>query len=501
MVEAQGEGVMRLSVLEEYTRTAAEPLKNARNGAAGALRNLNPAVTASRRLDLFTYNVGYLEGAELADQEEMLEFLRSNGFPVSPYFRFFGAIEPLIEEIERVAATRGELDFLIDGMVVKVADFATREALGYTHRFPRWEIAYKFEAEEITTIVRDVVWQVGRTGKLTPVAELMPVELAGVTIRRATLNNWGDIGRKNVRLGGRVWIRRSGDVIPEIMGAVEDPGLATREVKRPEACPDCGHPLTEKGAHIYCTNALACPPQLIARIVHYASRGALDIESFSDRTAELLYRELRMRDLADLYAIDREKLVRLEGFGQKKADNLLAAIERSKTPELHRFLYGLGIPNVGEKTAADLARHFGTLERIRSATREELTTLRDIGDVVAASVADFFADDGVRETLRRLEERGVRPRAASRAEAEGPLAGKTFVLTGTLPHLTRERAEKIIQRYGGRTAGSVSANTDYVLAGEKAGSKLEKALQLGVAVIGEEELLRMTGETIGEGGG
>ncbi|NLG36778.1 MAG: NAD-dependent DNA ligase LigA [Clostridiales bacterium] len=492
VVEVQGEGFMRLSALEEYNSTASDPLKNARNGAAGALRNLNPAVTAARKLDAFFYNVGYIEGATLRDQEQMLNFLRDNRLPVSPYFRAFDAIEPLIEEIEAAGAARGALDWLIDGMVVKVVDFGTREALGYTQKFPRWAVAYKFEAEEITTILRNIVWQVGRSGKLTPVAELDPVDLAGATVRRATLNNWGDIGRKRVRLGSRVWIRRSGDVIPEIMGSVDDPSLETREAQKPAVYPACGQPLHEKGAHIVCTNALACPPQLIARLVHYASRAALDIETFSDRTAELLYLELGMRDLADLYAIDREKLVGLPGFGEKKADNLLAAIERSRTPELARFLYGLGIPNVGEKTAADLARHFGTLARVQVATREELTALRDIGETVAASVTEFFADEGVRRTLARLKAAGVRPRPAEAAVREGALAGKTFVLTGTLPTLTRQQASELIERYGGRVSGSVSAKTDYLLAGDKPGSKLDRARELDVPVVTEDELIGMT---------
>ncbi len=488
-MEVQGECIMKLSVLDAYNKTSTEPLKNARNAAAGALRNLDPAVTAARKLDVFCYNVGYIEGKTLHDQTEMLAFLKENGFPVSPYVRWCETADEILTEIDLAEATRSSLDFLIDGMVIKATDFALREDLGYTEKFPRWAMAYKFAAEETTCIVEDVTWEVGRTGKLTPLAHVEPVEFAGVTVRKATLNNWDDIQRKRVGIGSRVSIRRSNDVIPEILGAV--PGdVPKAPVEKPTRCPQCGAHVEMRGAHLYCTNSLSCRPQIAARLSHYASRDAMDIETFSDKTAEQFIDAFGISTIPELYALTHEQLVALERFGHKKAQNLLNALEASKTRPLSAFLFALGIPNVGVKTARDLAKTFRSLERVRAATKDELLAIEDIGEIVADDIVTFFADPSINAQIDLLLERGVNPPEEEAQADEQPLSGMTVVVTGTLPTLSRRDAEGLIEQCGGKAAGSVSKKTSFVVAGEAAGSKLDKARALGVEVIDEAELLR-----------
>ncbi len=492
-MEVQGECIMRLSVLEEFNRNSDEPLKNARNAAAGALRNLDPKVTASRKLDIFCYNIGYIEGKELTNQREMLAFLAENGFPVSPYIRYCHTSEELKREIDLAEQTRGTLDFLIDGMVVKVTDFALRESLGATEKFPRWAMAYKFAAEETTSIVEEVTWEVGRTGKLTPLAHLSPVELSGATIQRATLNNYDDIQRKRIKVGSKVFIRRSNDVIPEILGAVPD-DTATQAIQKPTRCPVCGAHVEENGAHLFCTNSLSCRAQITLRLAHYASRDAMDIESFSDKTAEQLIEALGVTSIPELYALSKEQLVALERFGEKKAQNLLDAIEKSKTRPLSAFLFALGIPNVGSKTAKDLAKRFGTLKAVRTATREELIAIPDVGGIVADSILSFFDDSNISAQIDQLLSCGVSPQSEQAANTGSPIAGKTIVVTGTLPSLGRREAEALIEQNGAKAAGSVSKKTDYVLYGESAGSKLDKARELGVPLLTEAEFLSLIGE-------
>lgn len=487
-MEVQGECIMRLSVLEAYNKIAKEPLKNARNAAAGALRNLDPAVTAQRKLDCFCYNIGFIEGKTLSDQKQMLAFLKENGFPVSPYIHFGRQVEDFIACIEDTAEHRSELDFDIDGMVIKVTDFALREKLGFTDKFPRWAMAYKFAAEEATATVESVTWEVGRTGKLTPVAHLTPVELAGATVSNATLNNWDDICRKQVGIGSTVFIRRSNDVIPEILGAV--PGdVPASPVEKPVVCPSCGAHVEQRGAHIFCTNPLSCKPQIVSRLAHFASRNAMDIESFADKTAGVLWEKLNISTIPELYTLRRDRLLDLEGFGEKKASNLLTAIENSKTRPLSAFLFALGIPNVGVRTAKDLSKAFGTLDKVRHATREELLAIDDIGDIVADSILSFVCDPRISGQVDDLIAYGVSPTADVFSQKSTPIQGKTIVLTGTLPTLTRQQAEELILSHGGKAAGSVSKKTDYVLAGEAAGSKLVKAQTLGIPVIDEETFL------------
>lgn len=501
-IEVQGEGVMFLSVLEQYNKTAQEPLKNARNAAAGALRNLNPQTTAERKLDAFIYNVGYSDNIQFASHQDMIAFLKANYFKVNDFTRYCSTIEEATEILDQVAGLRQSFDYLIDGTVIKLTDMRTREVLGYTDKFPRWAVAYKFEAEEAATTLLSVSWELGRTGKLTPVAKVEPVELAGVTVQNCTLNNLGDIERKGLKqgLGTLVYIRRSNDVIPEILGKVSEEEQGG-EIAAPETCPACGSTLEWRGAHLFCPNKYGCRPQLIGRIAHFASRDAMDIETFSEKTAEQLYDERNVRDPSDLYELTFEQLVGLERFGDKKARNLLEALEKSKDRDLSSFLFALGIPNTGKTTTKVLADHFLTLEGVMQAGSEELQQLPDIGGTVADSIVSFFQDTAMRASVDKMLRLGVAPKAAEpvvrpvAGEGGGFFAGKTVVLTGTLQTLSRDEAGKLLEAAGAKITGSVSKKTDVVVAGEAAGSKLTKARDLGIMVIdSEEELLRLLGQ-------
>ena len=483
-LEVQGECIMRLSTLESYNKTAKEPLKNARNAAAGALRNLDPAVTAERRLDAFFYQIGTIDDAPYASQPGMLDFIRENGLPVSPYLGSPKSREELLDCIRHIEEERPNLDFLIDGVVIKVGDFALREQMGFTDKFPRWAVAYKFHAEESVTTLNDVTWELGRTGKLTPLAHVEPVDFYGVTVRRATLNNWGDIQRKKVAVGAPVWIRRSNDVIPEIMGRVGEPSDTERPVVKPTHCPACGSILVERGAHLFCLNRESCRPQAVARLAHFSGRDAMDIDGFSEKTAEQLYDSMDVRDPADLYHLTREDVLTLDGFKEKKADKLIAALEKSKDCPLDAFLFAIGIPNIGRKTARDLAQAFGSLDKVMAASAEELVAIPDVGDIVAQSVTEFFSFDENRRMIDRLISAGVTVQESA-AKAEGVLSGLSVVVTGTLPSLSRKEAEELIRQHGGTAASSVSRKTAFVVAGEAAGSKLDKANKLGIPVLDE----------------
>lgn len=495
-MEVQGEGIMRLSELKKYNETAAEPLKNARNAAAGALRNLDPQVTASRHLDAFFYQIGYIEGKSFETQQDMLAFMKENGLNISPFVRPAQTIGEALEAVHEIEQKRETLDFLIDGATIKITDMRTREVLGTTDKFPRWSIAFKFPAQETVTKLLKITWEVGRTGKLTPLAHLAPVDICGVTVKRATLNNYDDICRKRVRIGSEVWVRRSNDVIPEIMGVVWDgegeaPGT---DIQPPTVCPACGGELVklrEDGVHLFCLNRTSCRPQAIARMAHFASRQGMDIETFSTRTAGLFYDELGVRSAADLYHLDREKLVALKGFGEKKAEKLFAELEKSKDCELDAFLFAIGIPNIGKKTAYDLMAHFGTLEALMGASEQELEDVEDVGGIVAASITEYFADEENRRFVNRLLEAGVHPQMHAQQDAGTLFEGMTFVLTGTLPTLSRAQAQEMIRKNGGKATGSVSKKTSIVLAGESAGSKLDKARELGVRIIDEAQFLQM----------
>ncbi len=481
--EAQGEGIMRLSALKKYNETAAEPLKNARNGVAGAIRNLDPKVTAARNLDIIFYNVNYIEGKDIDSQRDSIAFLKENGFKTEMLF-VSGNMEEIIGRINSV--DRKALDFLIDGMVIKVDDMRLRERLGYTDKFPRWAMAYKFEAEETTTVLKDVVWNVGRTGKLTPLAVLEPVELCGATVSRATLNNYGDIVRKKVKKGSRVFVRRSNDVIPEILGVAEDNGGS--EIVKPEVCPACGTLLVESGALLYCPNENGCPPQITGRIEHFVSKDCMDIRGISEKSVAQLYEKLGVRSVTDLYYLKAEDVAGLEGYKDKKIENFISSVEKSKSVPLDRFINALGIENVGKKTARDLALRFKSISALMNADRETLLEIEDIGEIVADSIMSYFGKHGA--LIEKFREIGIDPKI-ERQDAAGVFSGKKFVLTGTLPSYTRAEATKLIESAGGEVMSSVSKETDFVLAGDNAGSKLEKARQKGIKIISEKEFISL----------
>lgn len=491
VLEVQGEGIMRLSALAEYNSDpTVTPLKNARNAAAGAIRNLDPAETAKRRLEVVCYNVNYIEGRRFESGSEMMAFLKEQKFKVSDMYVLADDQKTVFDTLDKIESVRPSLDFLIDGAVVKADDFSMREELGYTEKFPRWAMAFKFAAEEMTTVVRDVIWQVSRTGKLNPLAVLDPVDIGGVTVSRATLNNISEIRRKDIRIGSRVFVRRSNDVIPEITGVAEQPEDAV-EIEVPAVCPACGSPVEVRGVFAYCTDSEACEPALVSRFAHFVCRDAMDIEGLSDKTLELLYSEGKIRDFADLYSLCADDLTDLEGFKDKKIANILAAIAASKHTELKRFLFAIGIPGIGKKAAAQLADAFGTLEAARAAKEEELLALDDFGDVMAKNVIAFWNDPLRAAEVDRLIAAGITFEQKERTE--GAFSGKKVVLTGSLARFTRSEAKKLIEERGGEVADGVSAKVNLVIAGEAAGSKLEKAKKLGIEIIDEQKFVEMLG--------
>lgn len=482
--ELQGEGIMRLSALEKYNREHPKDiLKNARNAAAGAIRNLDPKVTAQRNLDVVFYSNGYEEGLQVHSQTQLVKFLQENGMLTNYVFKRAKTFEEVKAVINYIGEKRSSFDFLIDGVVIKINDFAVREKLGYTDKFPKWAIAYKFDAEQVTTRLNQVEWQVGRTGKLTPIGKLDAVELCGATIRRATLNNFGDILRKKLKTNALVFVRRSNDVIPEVLGAAEEGG---EEIVKPTVCPACGFPLQEVGANLYCVNAENCRPQIVARLSHYCEKGACDIEGLSDKTVNLMVDKLDVRSVADLYRLTKEQLLTLEGFKDKKAQNVVDAVEKSKNVALPQFIYALGLDNVGTVTAKDLAAMFGSVDNLQKATMEQLTSIDGIGDVVAEGIAQYFKESQNLEIIRQLKEAGINPQMHLQ-EKKGPFLGKKVVLTGSLSHYTRSEASKIIESLGGEVSSTVSKTVNLVVAGEDAGSKLQKAQSLGIEIIDEQQ--------------
>ena len=490
-LEIHGEAIMTTEAFEKYNSEAETPLKNLRNGAAGALRNLNVAETAKRNLSAFFYDVGYKEGAPFKTYMEMLNFIKTKGFPRDDYIRECTTLDEIQKEIDYIRDIRFDLNYDIDGLVIAIDDIRTRELLGYTVKFPKWAIAYKFEAQEATTKLLDVEWNVGRSGRVSPTAILDPVELAGVTVKRATLNNMDDIARKGVRLGAEVFVRRSNDVIPEIMGVVPESLEGTKEIEEPKVCPACGAHLVHEGVHIYCENTLGCKPQMVKTIVHFAGREAMNIAGFSEKTAEQLFEKLDIRDISDLYKLEYEKLLDLDKFGPKKAQNLLDAIEKSKDCTLEAFLYSLGIPNVGVKTAKDLVKRFESLENLEKATFEELVSVQDVGDIVARSIIEFFKEERTLKVINELLSLGVNPHYEKKEVLESPFMGKTVVVTGTLENYSRTSIKEKLESLGAKVSGSVSKKTDFVIAGEAAGSKYDKAKSLGVTILSEEEFENM----------
>lgn len=488
LLEVQGEAVIRLSVLEEYNKTAKEQLKNARNAAAGAIRNLDPKVTAERKPEILFYNVNYMGEGELDTQVAHFEFLKENGFKVFPFLRVCQTEEEVVAAIEEIEVARKTLDVLTDGAVVKLNDARVREDIGYTDKFPRWAIAYKFEAEEAETVVKAVRWQVGRTGKLTPLAEVEPVDLGGATVRKATLNNLGDIVRKNVKINSRVLIRRSNEVIPEILGCIEHTEGSV-EVEKPERCPFCGGEIAEVGANLFCTNR-ACKPRIVATLTHFASKGAMDIEGLSEATATLMYDTLGVTRPSGIYSLTAEDLAKLDGFKDKKISNLLAAIDKSRKIPLDRFIFALGVDGVGKVASKALAEHFESVENLRRASEEELVGLDDIGEVTARAITGWFADEYNKTELAALTAQ-ITVEFKKKGDSSGIFGGQSVVLTGSLSEFTRSEAQKIIEENGGVCQSSVTGKTTLVIAGEAAGSKLAKAQKLGIKVIDEAQFKEM----------
>ena len=486
----QGEGMMTNKNFELYNRTAVEKLKNPRNAAAGAIRNLDPKETAKRNLDYFCYSILLCEGENFETQQQMHEFLIKNGFQTGNYFKICKNVQEIIHCINEIDVVKIKLDVMIDGMVIKINNVLPREKIGWTAKFPKWALAYKFEAQEATTILKKVTWQVGRSGRVTPIAELEPVELAGATIKRATLNNIDDIRRKDVYENSRVFIRRSNEVIPEIMGLAEK-FENSKEINEPLICPSCHQKLTKKTPLLFCTNHKDCPDQVVDRLVHFASRDAFNIEGLSDKTCYQLFKELNVKSPCDLFDLNKENLLKLDKFKDKKAENLIKSIQNSKIIEFYRFLNALGIGEVGVKTAKDLAKFFTTFEKLKSAGLDDILQVKDIGPIIAQNIVEYFKNEENLKEIECLFAKGIEIKETNSEIQNNKFENLTFVITGTLSQ-PRDFYIDIIEKLGGKVTGSVSKKTDYVLVGEDAGSKLDKARELNIKTLNEEEFMNLT---------
>jgi DNA ligase (NAD+) len=499
MLEVRGEVFMPLAGFERFNSEAAargeKPYINPRNAAAGSLRQLDPRMTAARPLDLFIYGIGYVEGGELPTHHgAMLQQLRRWGFKICPQSRVVESIEGCLEYYRSMGEARAMLPYQIDGVVYKVDDVDLQRRLGFVSRAPRWAIAHKFPAEEALTTIRGIEFQVGRTGALTPVARLQPVFVGGVTVSNATLHNMGELTRKDVRVGDTVVIRRAGDVIPEVVRvSPERRPAGAILVELPAVCPVCGSPVVreEDQAVARCTGGRICAAQRREEIKHFASRRALDIQGLGDKLVDQLVERDWVRTPADLFDLEQAQLATLDRMGEKSAQKLHAAIASAKHTSLPRFLYALGIRDVGEATALGLAQHFRDVTALRNATALEIQRVPDVGPVVAANVAAYFTDAENRVIVDRLLASGITWPALGGSPSHGELAGKTFVLTGTLNALSRDAAQEAIIARGGKVSGSVSKKTHYVVAGAEAGSKLSKAQDLGVTVLDEPAFLEL----------
>ena len=477
-------------LVEEQELNDKQPFKNPRNAAAGSLRQKDSKITASRGLSIFVFNIQQIRGKELHSHQESLDYVKQLGFVVSPRYHSFDNIDDAIAEIEAIGQMRGTLPFDIDGAVIKVDDFAQRGMLGSTNKFPRWAIAFKYPPEEKETELQQIDITVGRTGVLTPTAVFTPVQLAGTTVSRAILHNEDFIRQLDVRIGDRILVRKAGDIIPEVV-AVTQHKDGSEPYQMPQVCPSCGAPSVhlEGEAALRCVNP-ECPAQALRNIIHFASRNAMDIDGLGKAVAAQLVSKGYVHSAADLYDLTEEQLMTLDKFKEKSARNLLNAIDASKENNLDKLLFGLGIRNIGEKAAASIAEHFRSMQAVREAGEEQLSEIDGFGAVMAQSVLAFFAKEGTEDLLGRLERAGVNMEWHGEEKTD-KLAGKTIVVTGTLPTLSRAEAEALITKNGGKASGSVSKKTAYVLAGEAAGSKLTKAQQLGIPVIDETAFLQM----------
>ena len=486
-IEIQGEGIMRMSAFNEYNKTASEPLKNPRNGAAGAFRNLDPNVTRSRNLSFFAYNIGYTEKT-FKTQTEVREFLIEEGFETEGLFETISNDIEAMNYAKKVEEIRETLDYPIDGIVFKVNDLKLRDEIGFTEKFPKWALAYKFKPDEISTKLLDVVWQVSRSSKLNPIAILEPADFGGVVVQRATLNNYGDILKKKIRIKDRVFLRRSNDVIPEITGVAEADKNSI-EITKPTICPACGSEVIEKGAFLYCTNKTDCAPQIISTLTHFASKEAMDIVGLSEKTLELLYNECNIKTVADIYKITYDELKTLEGFQDKKINNTLVSIQKSKNTTLDRLVYALGIGGIGRKTAKDLVKKFKTLDALYEASVDDYLSVNGIGDILAQSLYEFFQKDTNRMLISELFDEGLTIQEIE--EKQGIFSGETVVFTGSLESFKRSQAQKIVEDNGGEIAESISKGVTLVVAGESAGSKLDKARKLDIKIIDENTFKEM----------
>lgn len=496
-LEVRGEVYMPhaafLALREQQELEDKTPFKNPRNAAAGSLRQKDAKITAYRGLSIFVFNLQRVQGRVFSRHSETLDYIKSLGFPVSPRYNVYHSIEDAIAEIQRIGEMRGTLEFDIDGAVIKVNDLAARSALGSTNKFPRWAIAFKYPPEVKESVVRDIEVTVGRTGVLTPTAVFDPIFLAGTSVARANLHNGDIIGSLDVRIGDTIQVRKAGDIIPEVIGVARH-GEGTVPYRMPDRCPSCGAPVVhlEDEAALRCVNP-ECPAQALRNLIHFASRNAMAIDGLGEAVARQLIDKGLVHTVADLYTLTREQILTLDKFKAKSAGNLLAAIENSRKNNLDKLVFGLGIRNIGDKAAALLAEHFGSMEKLRQASAEQVSSIDGFGGVMAQSVVEFFAKEGTGDLLEHLAQAGVN--MEWHGEKKGTaLAGKTVVVTGTLPTLSRQEAEALIVRNGGKASGSVSRRTAYVLAGEAAGSKLTKAQNLGIPVIDEAEFFRIIGQ-------
>ncbi len=493
VLEVRGEVFMEKEAFrklnEERIKNGEEPFANPRNAAAGSLRQLDPRITAKRPLDIFFYGVGIVEGYEFKTQWELLEKLKSWGLKVNPLSKVCRGVKEVLERHKYLESIREQLPYEIDGMVVKVNSIELQRALGEVSRSPRWAIAYKFPPTMESTQILDIIVQVGRTGTLTPVAILKPVRIGGAEVSRATLHNQDEIERKDIRIGDWVFVERAGDVIPEVVKVIKERRTGKEKPFRmPDKCPVCGAPVVKEGAFHRCIG-LSCPAQLKARLRHFASKRAMDIEGLGPKLIDQLVDKNLVKDPADLYTIPKEVWASLENMGDKSAENILNALEKSKDIELHRFIYALGIRHVGEHLSRVLAERFKKLENLYDVTEEELLQVPEIGPEVAKSIVEFFRSPENRKVIEKLLKNGIKPRPVS--EEEKPLSGKVFVFTGALSSMTREEAKRLVEERGGKVASSVSRKVDYVVVGESPGSKLDKAKKLGIKTMNEEEFLKL----------
>lgn len=478
------------SLVEEQELKGEKVFKNPRNAAAGSLRQKDPKITAKRKLDIFTFNIQQIEGKELKGHKESLDYIKALGFNTVPFYTECDDVEDVVAEINRIGEKRGSLPFDIDGAVIKVDDFSKRKEMGSTAKFPKWALAFKYPPEEKETTLLDIEINVGRTGVLTPTAVFEPTLLAGTTVSRATLHNQDFIDEKGICIGDRVIIRKAGDIIPEVLSVVSHADDAV-PYRIPDICPSCGGKVTrEEGeAALRCCNP-DCPNQLLRNLIHFCSRDAMDIEGLGTAVLETLVKENLIRNAADIYLLKVSDIAKIERMGEKSGENLVNAINKSKENDLSKLVYALGIRHIGQKAAKLLSDKFGDIDSIISASVEEISSIDGFGEIMAQSVVDFFSHKESVELIERLKEYGVN--TVSKKEVKGNIfEGKTFVLTGTLPTMTRNEASEIIEQFGGKTSSSVSKKTDYVLAGEDAGSKLKKANDLGITVITEEEFRNM----------